>query len=448
MQISRNISFVLEKRKDAAGKVKPEALIKLRVKYDMGIIDFSAGYKAAVEKWSQENQMCKASTTHGKKKVPAHEINGELSRLRTLAEDTFKAFEVAEVVPGLDDFKKAFNLANGRQVAPEAVEASRKTFFDYFDEFCVENGRLNDWTDATHEKFTALKGHLQKFRPNMDFADLNEAGLSSFVEYLRSIPISNRRKKKDEDGKELEQAIGMRNSTIGKQLGFLKWFLRWASTKGYNTNNAYLGFKPKLKTSEKAIIFLTWDELMHLYNFELPESKEYLKRVRDVFCFCCFTSLRYSDAYNLRRSNIKGDTMEITTVKTADKLIIDLNKYALAILDKYKGVPFPDDKALPVISNQKMNDYLKELGKLAGLDAPIRTTYFISNKRIDETFPKYELLGTHAARRTFICNALSLGIPANVVMKWTGHSDYKAMKPYIDIADTVKKNMMDKFNEL
>lgn len=51
-------------------------------------------------------------------------------------------------------------------------------------------------------------------------------------------------------------------------------------------------------------------------------------------------------------------------------------------------------------------------------------------------------------RRTFICNALSLGIPANVVMKWTGHSDYKAMKPYIDIADDIKANAMSKFNLL
>ena len=55
---------------------------------------------------------------------------------------------------------------------------------------------------------------------------------------------------------------------------------------------------------------------------------------------------------------------------------------------------------------------------------------------------------THAGRRTFICNALSLGIPANVVMKWTGHSDYKAMKPYIDIADDIKANAMNKFDQL
>ena len=186
---------------------------------------------------------------------------------------------------------------------------------------------------------------------------------------------------------------------------------------------------------------------MHLYNFDVPESKSYLDRVRDVFLFCCFTSLRYSDVYNLKSSDVKETHIEVTTVKTGDDLIIELNKYSKSILEKYKEVHFSNDKVLPVISNQKMNDYLKELGELAGIDDPIRETYYKGNKRIDEVYPKYALLSTHAGRRTFICNALSLGIPAQVVMKWTGHSDYKAMKPYIDIADDIKASAMNKFNQ-
>ena len=79
-------------------------------------------------------------------------------------------------------------------------------------------------------------------------------------------------------------------------------------------------------------------------------------------------------------------------------------------------------------------------------EKPIRETYYRGNERIDEVTPKYALLSTHTGRRTFICNALALGIPVQVVMKWTGHSDYKAMKPYIDIADEIKINAMTKFN--
>ena len=109
---------------------------------------------------------------------------------------------------------------------------------------------------------------------------------------------------------------------------------------------------------------------------------------------------------------------------------------------------FEENKVLPIITNQKMNDYLKELAELAGIDGPVRQTCCRGNERIDEVTPKYALLGTHAGRRTFICNALALGIPPQVVMKWTGHSDYRAMKPYIDIADNIKANAMSKFNLL
>ena len=213
-------------------------------------------------------------------------------------------------------------------------------------------------------------------------------------------------------------------------------------------NNAYDTFRPKLKDTQKKIIFLTWEELTRLREFEIPPAKQSLDRVRDVFLFQCFTGLRYSDVYNLRRSDIKEDHIEVTTIKTSDSLVIELNKHSKAILEKYQDVVFEDDKALPVITNQKMNEYLKELAELAGINEPIRQTYYKGNERIDEVTPKYGLLGTYAGRRTFICNALALGIPPQVVMKWTGHSDYKAMKPYIDIADDIKANAMSKFNQL
>ena len=107
----------------------------------------------------------------------------------------------------------------------------------------------------------------------------------------------------------------MRNSTVLKQIGFLKWFLRWSMKKGFHQNAAYETFKPKLKKPDKPIIFLTRKEQEQLRDYQIPDSKQYLERVRDVFAFCCFTGLRYSDVYNLRRSDIKDDHIEITTIR-------------------------------------------------------------------------------------------------------------------------------------
>lgn len=223
--------------------------------------------------------------------------------------------------------------------------------------------------------------------------------------------------------------------------------MRWATLKGYNSNRDFETFSPKLKDTEKKVIFLEWDELMKLYYFEFTENKKYLERVRDIFCFCCFTSLRYSDVANLKRHNIINDKIVITTVKTSDTISIELNDYSREILDKYKNMKYPENKALPVLTNQKMNLYIKEVGYICGINAPVTITYYKGNKRIDETFKKYELLGTHCGRRTFICNALMMGIQLEVVMKWTGNNDYKSMKPYIDIADSAKQEAMKLFNK-
>lgn len=93
-----------------------------------------------------------------------------------------------------------------------------------------------------------------------------------------------------------------------------------------------------------------------------------------------------------------------------------------------------------------MNDHLKQMGEVCGLKTPITITYYKGAKRFDEVYPKHELLSTHCGRRTFICNALMLGIAPITVMKWTGHSDYKSMQPYIDVADAEKKKAMSLFN--
>ena len=106
-----------------------------------------------------------------------------------------------------------------------------------------------------------------------------------------------------------------------------------------------------------------------------------------------------------------------------------------------------DERPLPVVSNQRMNEWLKEVAYLAGIDTPVTTVAYRGAERIEQTRPKYELIGTHTGRRTFICNALAMGIPAATVMEWTGHSDYKAMRPYIRIADTEKARAMRLFDE-
>ena len=429
MNIKRNIIFALESRKKNGKPIVENVPIRMRVVYNNQRVEFTTGYRIDVAKWDLEKQRVKNGCTN-KLKQSASEINADLLAYFAEIQKIFKEFEVKEEVPTTTELRELFNLAIKKDVATDDTVQEEKalSFWKVFNEFVSENSKRNNWAKGTLQKFNALKKHIERWNPEPTMDDFSEKGLSAFADTLH---------KQD-----------LKNSTIDKQIGLLKWVLRWSASKNLTVDNAFMDFKPKLKTAQKTVVFLDAQELKQLTDFEIPEDKKYLEKVRDVFLFCCYTSVRYSDVYNLCHSHIKGSYIDIVTVKTNDRIVIEFNDKSKAIYDKYKDFHFENGKVFPVISNQKMNSYLKDLAELAGLDNPVHQTHYKGNERIETILPKYAVLSTHDARRTFICNALSLGIPANVVMKWTGHSDYKAMKPYIDIADDIKASAMSKFNQL
>lgn len=323
-------------------------------------------------------------------------------------------------------------------------ERHEKSAYDYVDEYLRNRAREVSWTLETAKMNKTFKTHLGRFSKRVPLSFFNKKGLAEFVDYLRFTA-------------ELE------DTSVRKQYKNLVAFLNWCRANDYVVLNDVDTYHPVFKTPPKPVIFLDHDELLKLYHYEVPASgtkitlrdmagREYEKTVqepgalaktRDLFCFCAFTSLRYSDMANVHRYDIQDGILSVTTQKTNARLQIKLNTYAQAILDKYADQTFPGDLALPVISNQKMNAYLKDLCELCGFNTPIHVTGFRKGQRYDETYPKYTQVTTHCGRKTFICFMLSIGVSPQVVMKFTGHADYKSMKPYIDIAEKAKTDAMD-----
>lgn len=420
MHIERIIAFFVDKEGD-----KPDGRLRMRVKWNRSacIVSLLVGFRVDRDKFNSATQRCNINTTHGKNHNPASVINRAIQAHEDAANEIFARYERDGITPTTDDFKQELRAALSHTPATPKTDLSY-----YIKMFVEENVSLNGWTPSTIKKFTTLSNHLTTFRNPPTFQLCTEAGLGSFVEYLR-------------------EDCGMRNSTITKTIGLLKWFLRWATKKGYLHDQSFLIFNPRLKKTKPTIVFLDWGELLTVYNFPIPESKRYLARVRDMFCFACFTGLRYSDLANLRTSDVHEDSITITSIKTADTLTIELNKYSREIIGRYRDYPRQDTRYFPVISNQKMNLYIKELGELCGIDTPVTKVYYRGSQRVEETAPKWQLLGVHSARRTFISNAIQKGIPPEIVMKWTGHNDYSAMKPYIEIAERAKREAMRAFDE-
>jgi integrase len=427
MHIHRNLLFVIDREKG-----KPNGKLRFRIKWHGNTVAFNVGFRVELDRWSSETQRCKANTTHGKRKVLASVINKEIQHFYDTAEQIFTRYENEGKIPATEEFRNEFNQRIGKY--EPAIQTN--SFIAVYDEFIREIGLLNSWSGTVYGKHNVIKAHLLNFDPKISLNDITEKKLIEFIRYQQSPEAMKLFVKNAE--------LGMKNATIEKNITTLKSFLRWAKKQGYYHGNVHEDFNPRLKhVDNKEIIYLTWDELIHLYNFHF--EKPYLDRTRDVFCFCCFSSLRYSDVQKLQKSDIKEGYMDVVTTKTAHSLKIELNKYTRAILEKYR-----QDKtvfALPVVSNPKMNLFLKEMSELAGINEEKRIVYFIGNQRYEEVHPKYELITTHTGRRTFIVNSLFLGIPVEVVMKWTGHSDYKEMKPYIEIVDELKQISMRKFDE-
>lgn len=402
--------------------------VRARVSYSGNRVDLRLGISWEPAKWDAVNG-CALPNTRNKFRQTAGELNKALTDCDKAVQGIFTRFELLEGrEPSPQELREAFNESIGK-AKPEPEAAPGVDFLKAYGEFTATMGRQNSWQDPTYTKFNALKEHILSYDKAVSFDKLTP-------EYLQGFVLSM-------------QKEGLRNTTISKNLGFLRWFLRWAYNSGYNPTKTFETFKPRLKGTDgnsKEVIYLEWEELLKLYTFEFPAKYPALGPCRDVFCFCCFTGLRYSDVAKLKRSDVKGSYIEVVTKKTVDGLRIELNKYSRALLEKYEGVPLPGGLALPVISNVKFNEHLKLMGELAGLNSPQRIVYFTGNIRHEDVLPKYALLTTHCGRRTFVVNALRLGIPSEVVMKWTGHSSFASMRPYVKIVDKLKESEMAKFN--
>ena len=220
--------------------------------------------------------------------------------------------------------------------------------------------------------------------------------------------------------------------TMGKHITALKTFLREATEEGINQNLDYQKrtFKVTSKDSDEVNeIALDEDELLEMYELDLVDNQR-LETVRDLFILACWTGLRFSDFSVLKPENIKkdkdGEFIEKIVFKTKRKIVIPINDTVKAILQKYNHV-LPE-----AISNQKFNDYIKEVGQLC---KSLHRLEFISKvkggKDIEISIERWKMIVTKTGRRSFATNAYERGTPVMAIMAITGHKTEKAFMAYI-----------------
>lgn len=404
-------------------KTPEPQLVRARLSFHSQRIELYTGVKATIDEFDGVRI-----------KKRSDERNKRLSELERKVESIFTDFEyLHKRYPTKDEFKNLFNQGKENLSIPE----NDLTFVDLIDKYMAEKSESKQWERNTIKNYTRLRNNLSYFNNSIKLNNVTEKTLRDLTKYFLTNP-------KDKHGNPKKPHV---NFTVKREINDYKRILAWGEKKGYYNGSAHKEHEQIFKgTSERLseLVYLEWEELMELYSYQFNSDR--LSRVRDVFCFCCFSSLRYSDVAKLKKTDIRKDSIIVATKKTTDPLIIDLNQYSEAILKKYENVELENNLALPVISDQKTNKYLKEIGEIMNWDSPIKIHHFIGNKSVEEYVLKKNVISTHAARRTFVISALRLGIPVEVIIKWTGHKDYEAMKPYVKIVDELKKSQMNKFN--
>ncbi len=222
----------------------------------------------------------------------------------------------------------------------------------------------------------------------------------------------------------------LRDSTIDKHTKVLKRFLVWAYP---DEDFSFIRYS---WTNIDDPIYITEEEINLLIN---ANDIGYYKKPLDLFLFCCTTGMRHSDSQRFRPEWIKNGIIEYRSKKTGGKALVPLFKTTKEILQKWSGQS-------PQICYTNYNQYLKELFKMLNLNRSIEVLYYQGRSLKREIKPLHKAISSHVARKTFITTCLMKGIPIQDVMKMSGHSDYRSMKPYIAITNQHLKEVAKRWD--
>lgn len=397
-----------------------ECYLRARVMLAGREIAMSTGHVLYRADWNP-TLSCAAPRSINSRGISGAMINRDLRAISAGISELYDDCDARGVTPTREQI-----AARIRAVVRGEPEGEARPLDDVFSEYIREESVLRAWSDAMLKKYATLRHLLADYSPRLHLGDLRTEFLTGFTQWL----LTTR---------------GYRNETVATVLKNLRAFSRWARRKQYLRTTDVEDFAPRLRrVSRREVVYLDFAELRRIMDLRIPITRRALAEARQFFLFMCFTGLRYSDARALRWEDVRDGALHVVSKKTGTSVVIELNTYSERILAERQGQPTP----LPPILSQKLNERIKELAYLAGIDQPIRSVYYSGARRVEEVRPKYAALGAHTGRRTFVCLALQLGIPAATVMEWTGHSSYAAMRPYVGASGRVRASAMRRFDQL
>lgn len=388
-------STKLKLRPDKKGR-ENELSIYVQVCIDRRVKLYPTGVKVNPKLWDDKNQKVKKS-------IGSHDH----VKTNIILDQRHQAIKDIIFKKIIENGKVTFGCIT-EELRPKNENESQ--FLYWFERFIDEQQR--EFTAATIKQYHVVKNQVMEFKKgkNFELESIDFGFYTGFRNWL--IDYKNQR-----------------NSTVNKRLKTLKTFLRYCSNyEAYDI--AHLSKFKMLEEHSSTKIALTQEELNMILNNDFSENKR-LDKVRDLFILACVTGLRISDVVNLTKANVKNGFIYLNIIKTSQNSGIPLTSHAQRILEKY-------NYRLPKISGQKINDYLKEIGQIVGINEVAQVVTFKAGERKESFVPRYKLLSSHVGRRTFITLSILKGIPTLVIQAITGHKDLKSFQKYIQLNNNDK----------
>lgn len=216
-------------------------------------------------------------------------------------------------------------------------------------------------------------------------------------------------------------------STISGYVGKTAYMFRKMSRRGFEVDFSFEDVI--IEDEECASVYLTTDEIKRIYEMKISNKERAI--VRDRFVCNCLVGMRYSDFSKLTSINISHNIITRKTQKTGEYVAVPVHPIVAKIIKKHHGT-FPQyEKSL-----QNYNVIVKKICKQAGLTDKVLWERTVGHNIVRKTFKRYELVGSHTARRSFATNAYIAGIPAARIMLITGHKTEVSFFKYIRITKT------------
>ena len=376
---------------------KPSLILCYATLQDGERFVYSTGEKIEPRLWDTRVQQPKRTKVQ-KDQETINSINLQLNRYLEAYQQLKNHFRSTDEVLTKQALKAEFDqrFKNIRSI---------QGFWEYYGAFCELNHKSGKWQPSTCQRYSVLKNLLIDFEVINGPLSLEKINNRWYVDFKHFCEHKKKHKV----------------NTFGRNLGLLKTFLGYCFEEGHTKNDQFKKFVVKREVTHQEVLYM--NEVKRMYAYDLSENKR-LERVRDVFILGCLTGMRYSDYKRIKRENIVNDVIRMREVKDKSKTLeIPLSSWTKKILEKY-------NYNLPVISEQKFREYVKETARLVGFTEQVIVASRIGNTIKEESKRRCDLISTHTARRTFITIMKNKGVPDKVIMKITGHKSLSSFHRY------------------